>query len=442
MDFGKAVRRFIRDNRLFETDAGFVARVLVALSGGPDSVALLHVLCKMGYDCYAVHVNFHLRGAESDRDETFAVKLCAGLGVPCRVEHLYAAEYASGQHVSVEMAAREMRYARFEEIRQELGLDYIAVGHHRDDNVETFFLNLLRGGGIRGLAGIRPRNGYIVRPLLAVSRNDILDYLSVNGLSYVTDHTNLETDYKRNKIRLQLMPLLHEIEPAAPSAISRSMGFLSEAEALYASEVAEALVRLLTGDGLELSVAVLLQERVPKGILHAWLSPYGFNTRTIVDVWNRRGEQTGRFFESPTHRLLLNRGRLMLQSKDSEEPMPATDYEIIEVNGRDLRKLISKDPWVATLDADKLQQPLSLRHPKPGDRFIPYGMCGSKLVSDYLTDVKLSRYEKEQTWLLVTPTDEIVWVAGHRTAAPYAITPRTTRIARVQIGPPASHSRK
>ncbi len=433
MDSLKAVRRFIKDNGLFRTETGRDARVLVALSGGPDSVALLHILRALNYECMAVHVNFHLRGSESDRDEAFAVRFCRSLGVPCLVEHLYAADYAAGHHVSIEMAAREMRYARFEEIRQTRHLDFIAVGHHRDDNVETFFLNLLRGSGIRGLAGMRPCNGFIVRPLLSVSRKGIMRYLSDNGLEYVTDHTNLETNYKRNKIRLQLMPLLEEIEPSAASSVERSMGFLSEVESLYASEIAESLKRLLKEDGMELSVEALEHERVPQGILNSWLSPYGFNTRTIVDVWNQRHEQTGRQFDSPQYRLLIDRGCLVLKSKEEDDSLPELTYETVNVEGRDINTLISKDPFVATLDADKLQFPLSLRHPRPGDRFVPYGMRGSRLVSDYLTDLKLSRFEKERIWLLVTPADEIVWVLGHRVAQPYSVDGFvTTRIIRAK----------
>ena len=198
------IQKYIEEKQLFTLHD----KVLVALSGGADSVALLRVLLVLGYHCEAAHCNFHLRGEESDRDERFVNELCKGLGVTLHVTHFDTVAYASRHHVSIEMAAREMRYDWFEQLRKERGMAVIAVAHHRDDSVETFLLNLVRGTGIQGLKGIAPKNGAIVRPLLDVGRTDILAFLASIGQDYVMDSTNQRDEFTRNKLRLNVLPLL------------------------------------------------------------------------------------------------------------------------------------------------------------------------------------------------------------------------------------------
>ena len=223
------VRNFIGNNRLL-TKEGLL---LVALSGGADSVTLLRVLLALGYRVEAVHCNFRLRGDESDRDEQFVKNLCQMHSVPLHLIHFDTAEYASLHQVSIEMAARELRYCYFDQLRQDIDAETVCVAHHRDDAVETFLMNLLRGAGIHGLTGIRPRNGHIVRPLLCVSRQEILQYLDSIGQDYATDSTNLQPDVLRNKLRLQLIPLLEQLSPGASDNIARSATYLSEAEKVY-----------------------------------------------------------------------------------------------------------------------------------------------------------------------------------------------------------------
>ena len=213
MKTARRVQEFIGKHQLLADDA----RVLVALSGGADSVALLRILLSLEYRCHAVHCNFHLRGEESDRDERFVTALCHTLGVECEVVHYDTLGYAAEHKVSVEMAARELRYRDFERLRQAHDLDAIAVAHHQDDAVETLLLNLIRGAGINGLTGMKVRNGHVVRPLLCLTRDEIINYLSHIGQSYVTDSTNLTDMYARNKVRLQLLPLMEQINPAAKS---------------------------------------------------------------------------------------------------------------------------------------------------------------------------------------------------------------------------------
>ena len=215
------IRLYIEKYRLLSEDRP----VLVGLSGGADSVALLGVLVRLGYPCIALHCNFHLRGEESDRDEAFACEFAESLEVPFHKIDFDTISYAGDRHLSIEMAARELRYAWFEEMRERLGGQATAVAHHRDDNVETVLMNLIRGTGIRGMSGIRPRNGFIVRPLLCVSREDILAWLADQGYAYMVDSTNLSDAYTRNFIRLNVLPLLEEINPSARNTIARRASF-------------------------------------------------------------------------------------------------------------------------------------------------------------------------------------------------------------------------
>lgn len=231
--FHHEIDKYIEEKQLFTLRD----RVLVALSGGADSVALLRVLLALGYRCEAAHCNFHLRGEESNRDEQFVRELCRGLGVALHVTHFDTTAYAARHHVSIEMAAREMRYRWFEQLRQEREMSVIAVAHHRDDSVETFLLNLVRGAGINGLKGISPKNGAIVRPLLEVNRQDILDYLQHLQQPYVTDSTNLQDEYMRNKIRLNILPMLRELNPSVSESIAETAARLGDVSLLYNKEI-------------------------------------------------------------------------------------------------------------------------------------------------------------------------------------------------------------
>ena len=237
----RRIERYITEKKLF----GKQDKLVVALSGGADSVALLRALLSLGYDCMAAHCNFHLRADESDRDEAFVRKLCDILSVPLEVVHFQTSDYAKEKGLSIEMAARELRYEWFENIRQKHGASYIAVAHHKDDNVETFLLNLSRGTGINGLKGIMPKNGWIVRPLLEVGRDDILEYLKNIGQDYVTDSTNLEDIYTRNKIRLDIIPLFKQINPSFCDSVCETAIRLSDVAAIYRQAIHSAMERVM-----------------------------------------------------------------------------------------------------------------------------------------------------------------------------------------------------
>ena len=333
------VVQYIERHKLFSLDD----KILVALSGGADSVALLRLLLSLGYTCEAAHCNFHLRGAESDRDEHFVRQLCLEHRVTLHTVHFNTEQEAKERHISIEMAARELRYAWFEKTREACSAAVIAVAHHQDDSVETLLLNLIRGTGINGLRGIRPRNGHIVRPLLCLDRKEIVGYLESIGQAYVTDSTNLQDEYTRNKIRLNLLPMMQEINPSVKESILKTAEHLDDAASIYNIGIEEAKLRVKTPEGISIEP---VQEAV-KPLLEMKEHPY------------------------------------------------APDF------------MIPRDKATACFDADKLQHPLSLRLCRQGDSFVPFGMKGRKKVSDYLTDRKFSLLRKERQWVLCCGDDII-----------------------------------
>ncbi len=378
-------------------------RTIIALSGGADSVALLRLMLSAGADVVALHCNFHLRSEESDRDERFVAGLCKRLGVELHVKHFSTQSYAYENGVSIEMAARDLRYEWFERMRVELGCTSIAVAHHRDDQAETVLLNLLRGTGLRGLAGMRQRSGHIIRPLLQFSKQEILAYLRSIGQDFVEDSTNAQRDALRNRIRLDVMPLLLDINPKATEHIC------------YTAELVESYLRASSDEGYTLHG------------LHEWLQPFGFNSAQIKAIFSELGGQSGAIYESATHRLLRNRGMLILEER-GEASLRSLKYNMVETSNP-LEYVHSQPltPDYAYLDADKLSMPLQQRLCLCGDRFHPFGMRGSRLVSDFLTDLKLSRFEKERQCVLLS-CDDIVWVVGRRIDQRYRVTAGTRRI--------------
>ena len=417
------------------------SRVLVALSGGPDSVALLCLLQELGYDVAAAHCNFRLRGEESEGDERFVRELCHRRGVKLHVTAFDTADEAARRGVSIEMAARDLRYAYFNRLAEEEGYDVIAVAHHRDDNVETLLLNLLRGTGVKGLTGMRYVHGRVVRPLLDVGRQDLLDYLSQMGQTYVTDHTNLETLYKRNKIRWQLLPLMREINPSIDATLQATIGRLVEVDEWCEATLPEALrsVELPPLDGAErcLSLPDLMRLPSPHLLLFHCLHPYRFTDRQVADAWQcaQRGSQA--VFYAPPYELVIDRGRLFLGKQPSlgegdvmtlevDKPLQLDDGRLTaRFLSIDRLSEIPREPHRVAVDAEGMEC-LQVRRIRPGDRFVPFGMKGSKLVSDFLTDRKKSLFARHRQ-LVVTHGEQIVWVVGERPAQPYAIREGSTR---------------
>ena len=400
-------------------------RLLVALSGGADSVALLCVLLDLGFSCEAAHCNFHLRGEESDRDEAFVRQLAQAKGVKLHVVHFETERYAQEQGVSIEMAARELRYAWFERVRQEQGLQWVAVAHHRDDSVETVMLNLIRGTGINGLRGIQPKNGRIVRPLLRVSRKEIVDYLKGMDQGYVTDSTNLQDEYMRNKIRLHVLPLLEEINPSVMEGIADTAERLTGVAEIYRAAIAASIARVTQENRID--IALLLQEVAPENVLYEVLYPMGFNAAQIKDVMEALDGQTGKRFFSQEYTLLVNRNELVWKRTDEVAAVPKLKCTVTDGGA-----VTEKDPCIAQLDADLIKEPLVVRRWQPGDRFVPLGMKGWKKVRDYLRDRKLSRFEKEEQ-CVVCMGNEIVWLVNERIDNRFKVTDATQRIMRLEV---------
>lgn len=436
--FIKRIRQFIGQNHLLADGA----TVVLGLSGGADSTALLRVLLQLGYRVHAVHCNFHLRDAESDRDQEFVTRLCNTLGVELSVCDYDTRQYASSHGISIEMAARELRYADFERIMQQCRASAICIAHHRDDSVETVLLNLIRGTGIKGLTGIKPRNGHIIRPLLCVSRQDILDWLRSIGQPYVTDSTNLETDYTRNKIRLQLLPIIRCINPDADNAVIDTASHLQQAYTVYCHEIERAQKDIITSnDGiLSISIPKLMQYPAPGALLYETLSPLGFNSTQISYIEDSVNSQPGVRFISPTHQIIKDRESFIitpLHASDNSNCITVTletGTTTLLPDGRNLTittapagSTISASPNVATFDAALLQgETITIRRWCEGDRFVPFGMKGSKLVSDYLTDCKVSSFQREHQ-LVATFKKSIIWVVGRRTDNRHRVTAQTSQ---------------
>lgn len=348
-------------------------RLLVALSGGADSVYLLLSLLSQGVDIEAVHCNFHLRGEESDRDEKFCRELCQRKNVKLHTIDFNTKEYAKENRISIELAARRLRYDYFEQLRQEIGADYIAVAHHKDDQVETIIHNLVRGTGIKGLCGMQEINGNIIRPLLNITRKEIEEKLAEWGETFVTDSTNLEDDATRNKIRHNIIPLLKELNPKAVENISRMAKHLNETAAIEEQHYSNLLQRF---ENNELTAADYTE-----GFLHYLLSPKGFNATQISNILSALQQTDTKMFISKDFIVEICRKRLYISPN---EPDTFEPYHNEEGN--------------------------LVRRPKAGDRFRPKGLKGSKLVSDYLNEKQLTPAQKRKVVVVENKEGKIMEV--------------------------------
>ena len=428
--FIRRIEQYIEEKKLFTLQD----KVLVAFSGGPDSVALLRCLLSLGYRCECAHCNFHLRGEESDRDERFVRSLCSSLQVPLHVVHFQTEAYAAQKHLSIEMAARELRYDWFHRLRGEVGARVIAVAHHRDDSVETFLLNLIRGTGIQGLKGIAPVNGPVVRPLLQVGREEIEEYLHSLGQDSVTDSTNLQDEFTRNKIRLHLLPFLKTMNPSIAEGLSETADRLREVAAVYAQDRERTIASLVKGNretSFSVAIDAVLNDVAPMSLLHELLYPLGFNGSQLKDIYRSLTAQSGRVFRSEEWEVLRDRSSLLVQrlTDVQRERLPELEYTELPMT-EDFQW--PKDSSVACLDADLVTWPLTVRHWELGDKFVPLGMKGRKKVSDYLTNRKYSLFEKERLCVACSG-EEIVWLINERMDHRFRITDSTRRILMVRV---------
>ena len=418
---------------------------LVALSGGADSVALLLILKDLGYRIEAAHCNFHLRGEESDRDEDFVKNLCRKQDIAFHVIHFDTKEYADLHQVSIEMAARELRYGYFRQLRQDIGAESVCVAHHRDDAVETLLMNLMRGSGVHGLTGIRAKNGEIVRPLLGVSRQEIEDYLHSIGQDFVTDSTNLVDDVLRNKIRLNVLPLLEQINSNVAENIGKTARFMQEAERVVEASIKHQQEECVKYDAQKktetVAIESLKQLPSPELFLYEWLTGKGFNTTQVEQLAEHLEGESGRTFETSAYTLLIDRENLVLAPH--KEPMKSFRipeegrYRIDEETRIDIKTLenvyISKSDDCITIDKAKVKFPLTIRLIENGDVFIPFGMTGKKLVSDFLTDKKCSLLEKRSQLVVTDSEGQILWLVGKRTDNRVRVTEQTKEVLQITL---------
>ena len=431
-------------------------KVILALSGGIDSMVLADLLLKAKVEFVAAHCNFHLRGHESDGDDWFVRKFAENRGIQCFVKHFETEKYAAKYGISIEMAARDLRYTWFEQLRQQLGYDKIVVAHHADDQAETFFINLLRGAGLNGLKGMKPQNGVIIRPLLWASREQIRKYAVENHIVWREDHTNVESVYLRNRIRNQLLPVFDELQPKARLGLYKSLEHLAAENELYRTLLKEKLAQIVERDGdvQRLPYSKNIKAEVPEPVegpvypfqlLFEWLRQFGFNTDQCHFIYDALGTGVGNQYFSSTHCLIIGRDELQLseikEKTDDEIQIEIGEEETFSPVHLQFSKLertaefiIDKSPEVAQLDFDRLRFPLTLRHWQHADRFHPLGMKGSKLLSDFFVDQKFTEYQKQNVWLLVSADGEILWVVGYRIDDRFKIVNDTKTVFECRLG--------
>lgn len=422
----KKVKEFIEKEDLFSKQD----KILVALSGGADSVALTRILITLGYHCEAAHCNFELRGEESDRDEDFVRNFCRSLNIKCHSIHFETRRYAAQQSISIEMAARELRYNWFSKICEESDCQVVAVAHHKDDSVETMLLNLIRGTGINGLLGIRPKNGNVVRPLLCASRQEVVEYLHRMNQTYVTDSTNLEDEYTRNKIRLNLLPLMEEINPSVKDGLVKTSSYLNDISKVYQQAIKESIDRIFITPEKEISIEKLMNEPAPQALLFEVLSPLGFNSTQVEEVYGSLNGQPGKRFISSQWQVVKDRELLLIEKVKTANDKPQIIFEEVLLTKE---FVIPKDKNTACFDANKFKGVISIRKWEKGDYFIPFGMKGKKLVSDFMTDSKFSLLKKEQQWVL-SCNDQIAWLIGERTDNRFRIDDSTQKVIIAKLG--------
>lgn len=431
---------YIKEKQLFEPRQ----KILLAVSGGIDSMVLLHLFEKSEFDYGVVHCNFKLRESDSDNDEVFVRQQVHMHGVPFFNTRFDTEDYARVNGISIEMAARELRYNYFEKIRAENHFDFIATAHHQDDLLETFFLNLSRKTGIRGLTGIKEKSGRIIRPLLFASRKDIENFARTNFIGFREDRTNSEVIYQRNFIRHRILPLFQSLNPAFSNNLSETISNLRITEEVYSFFIQKEKEKVLSSGKPDVSVNVknLLHFPFSEVLLFEILSEFNFNPKVISQVFQSLENHSGKQFFSKTHRLVKDREQLFIttlpESKNQIFYLDEDDVELFAPFSLTIEKISSenfkliKSSDVACLDKNELEFPLLIRKWQQGDYFQPLGMSGFKKISDFLIDEKVPVHQKENTWLLCSG-QKVVWVMGHRIDNRFKITAQTGQIIKITM---------
>lgn len=427
---------YVEQHRLFNNQNN----ILAAVSGGMDSVLLVHLLKTAGYSFGIAHCNFQLRGAEANADQDFCRLLAAEFQVPFYTTNFDTLAHAEKQKISIQMAARELRYQWFEQIRQQHHYHALALAHHQNDTIETILLNLTRGTGIAGLHGILPKNGQWVRPLLFLNRQQITDIVSQNQLQYREDSSNASTKYARNKIRHEVIPKLKELNPNLENTFERNLTHFRELEQLLQQQVQAVKQKLVKqrGNEIHISKAGILQLQPQRLLLGELLKEYGFNDTILDDLISVLPKHAGRVFESAAFNLLLNRESLIITPKNNLATTPVyiekADQEK-QYAGFTLRIAHAFAPYsaapnnyIAAVDEDLLVYPLTMRSWQEGDYFMPLGMQSRKKLSDFFINQKVPRIQKLRIPILVNGNGDIIWVAGYRLDNRYKLTSQTKKV--------------
>ncbi|WP_316847928.1 tRNA lysidine(34) synthetase TilS [Pedobacter psychrodurus] len=428
-DFIEQQKLFVRENR-----------ILLAVSGGKDSVLMLHLFKAIGVDVGVAHCNFNLRADEAQRDESYVALLAKNLGLPFYVTHFDTKKYAAENKISTQMAARDLRYTWFEEIRITKGYDYIALAQHQNDAVETVLINLTRGTGISGLHGILPKRERLIRPLLFLTRKQIEESVTINNIDFVEDSSNASTNYTRNKIRLQVVPHLQEINPNLEKTFAENIARFAELETFLNLQVNKIENKILNKrhDGIYIELEEIARLNPQKLLLYELLKPFGFGENVVQEILDSLKALSGTHFFSSTHQAIINRRDLVIVEKNtsvtSNQFIHPTTEKIAFANDEISLKFTDDikfeiDLNRAFVNADKLIFPLVLRNWQNGDKFIPLGMRNPKKVSDYFIDEKVPLHLKSTTPILVNGNGEIVWIAGMRQDNRYKLTTATKKVA-------------
>jgi tRNA(Ile)-lysidine synthase len=429
-------RSFIDKNQLLD----FGDKVLLAVSGGIDSMAMLNLFKSCGYPIAVAHCNFALRDSESDGDEQFVSDYCKSIGVKLFQNRFSTLEYANGRNISVQVAARELRYRWFEELCCIHGFARVAVAHNRNDVAETMLINLTRGTGLKGLTGIKPKIDKVIRPLLFASRDEIESYVNENKIPYRNDSSNLETKYSRNRIRHQVIPELEKINAGAVGNLYSSSIFLGQAWEAIAGmlEQIKAFTFSQVNDEILYSIKGIIKQPLRQLFLIEELFPFGFSPSQVLGIENSLFSQPGKIFYSNEYKLVRDREFLIvtpIQSIEHPQQLIYSDTQSIDNPIRlDFKGIAlasnfvySKNPNEGYFDYSKLTFPLILRPWKPGDWFIPYGMRGRKKVSDFLIDQKVPLHQKENVYVLESE-GTIAWVVGYRIDNRFKVTVDTESV--------------
>ncbi|MCF8218246.1 MAG: tRNA lysidine(34) synthetase TilS [Bacteroidales bacterium] len=422
--------------------------VLLGLSGGIDSMVLLELFAESGIRFSCAHCNFQLRGSEADKDEAFVREYTNQKSIPLFVNHFNTEDYANERNISIQMAARQLRFEWFEKLQNENGLDLIATAHHRDDQVETFFLNLMRATGIAGLHGILPKQGTLIHPLLFADKSDIISYARKYKVSYREDSSNKGLKYARNKIRHQVIPMLQDIHPGFKDILNDNIKRIRETEIIYRKAVERVIsdIKTTKDNYSAISIAKLMQTDAPATYLYEYLASFQFKYATVSDIIRSIGGIPGKVFHSPSHEAYIDRDYIVIKERtqqDNTSPfiihkieVPSTITEPLGLsfawNSQVTVNNISKKPEIAYIDASKLKWPLTIEKWQKGDHFFPLGMQQKKKISDFLIDEKVPLYHKQNIWVLRSGK-KIVWIIGMRIDNRFKITNQTTEILEIKL---------